>query len=148
MLLSVVFTLIALLLDSAVAVAQPLRQASFELRNEIKVKVPEGAQRLRVWVALPQDDPSQQVRDLKIEAPYAYRIERDSEGSRVLYLEAANPKDKELTIVETFGLTRREIREQVDAALAPRERRSTRPNSSHLGISYAVFCLKKKKTTA
>ena len=119
MLLSVVFTLIALLLDSAVAVAQPLRQASFELRNEIKVKVPEGAQRLRVWVALPQDnDPSQQVRDLKIEAPYAYRIERDSEGSRVLYLEAANPKDKELTIVGTFGLTRREIRDQVDASKA------------------------------
>ena len=119
MLLSVAFTLIALLLDSAVAVAQPLRQASFELRNEIKVKVPEGAQRLRVWVALPQDnDPSQQVRDLKIEAPYAYRIERDSEGSRVLYLEAANPKDKELTIVETFGLTRREIRDQVDASKA------------------------------
>ncbi len=120
MLLSVAFTLIALLvLDSAVAVAQPLRQATFELRNEIKVKVPEGAQRLRVWVALPQDnDPSQQVRDLKIEAPYAYRIERDSEGSRVLYLEAANPKDKELTIVETFGLTRREIRDQVDASKA------------------------------
>jgi len=120
MLLSVAFTLIALLvLDSAVAVAQPLRQATFELRNEIKVKVPEGAQRLRVWVALPQDnDPAQLVRDLKIEAPYAYRIERDSEGSRVLYLEAANPKDKEITIVETFGLTRREIRDQVDASKA------------------------------
>src|SRR5262245_63107069 len=28
--------------------------------------------------------------------------------------------------------------------LAPRDRKSTRLNSSHLGISYAVFCLKKK----
>src|SRR5262245_62458118 len=28
-----------------------------------------------------------------------------------------------------------------------RDRKSTRLNSSHLGISYAVFCLKKKKTT-
>src|SRR5262245_65354321 len=28
----------------------------------------------------------------------------------------------------------------------PRDRKSTRLNSSHLGISYAVFCLKKKKT--
>src|SRR5436853_2948183 len=28
----------------------------------------------------------------------------------------------------------------------PRDRKSTRQNSSHLGISYAVFCLKKKKT--
>src|SRR5437899_7782347 len=28
---------------------------------------------------------------------------------------------------------------------APVDRKSTRLNSSHLGISYAVFCLKKKK---
>src|SRR5438045_8233026 len=30
-------------------------------------------------------------------------------------------------------------------ARARRDRKSTRLNSSHLGISYAVFCLKKKK---
>src|SRR5262245_63810546 len=32
--------------------------------------------------------------------------------------------------------------------LAPPDRKSTRLNSSHLGISYAVFCLKKKIKTA
>src|SRR5437899_3656927 len=31
------------------------------------------------------------------------------------------------------------------AVVAGRDRKSTRLNSSHLGISYAVFCLKKKK---
>src|SRR3712207_8387145 len=31
---------------------------------------------------------------------------------------------------------------------APVDRKSTRLNSSHANISYAVFCLKKKKTTA
>src|SRR5437899_9476827 len=31
--------------------------------------------------------------------------------------------------------------------IRPRDRKSTRLNSSHLGISYAVFCLKKKKKT-
>src|SRR5258705_9434532 len=31
-------------------------------------------------------------------------------------------------------------------ALTPQDRKSTRLNSSHLGISYAVFCLKKKNT--
>src|SRR5437899_5953064 len=32
------------------------------------------------------------------------------------------------------------------AAVSPnKDRKSTRLNSSHLGISYAVFCLKKKK---
>src|SRR3712207_7295166 len=30
---------------------------------------------------------------------------------------------------------------------APRDRKSTRLNSSHANISYAVFCLKKKKIT-
>src|SRR5207249_6106316 len=32
-----------------------------------------------------------------------------------------------------------------DAAPAGRDRKSTRLNSSHVSISYAVFCLKKKK---
>src|SRR2546426_8360758 len=32
-----------------------------------------------------------------------------------------------------------------DQSLGPRDRKSTRLNSSHLVISYAVFCLKKKK---
>src|SRR5437899_5955586 len=32
------------------------------------------------------------------------------------------------------------------ARSAEADRKSTRLNSSHLGISYAVFCLKKKKT--
>src|SRR3712207_8641498 len=33
------------------------------------------------------------------------------------------------------------------AAEQPRDRKSTRLNSSHANISYAVFCLKKKKKT-
>src|SRR2546426_5018412 len=38
--------------------------------------------------------------------------------------------------------------ERRDAGAAPAgDRKSTRLNSSHLVISYAVFCLKKKKTT-
>src|SRR5207253_8996150 len=32
------------------------------------------------------------------------------------------------------------------ANAAPQDRKSTRLNSSHVAISYAVFCLKKKKT--
>src|SRR5262245_63133895 len=32
------------------------------------------------------------------------------------------------------------------SAVQREDRKSTRLNSSHLGISYAVFCLKKKKT--
>src|SRR5262245_64687029 len=35
--------------------------------------------------------------------------------------------------------------ERATDSLAGGDRKSTRLNSSHLGISYAVFCLKKKK---
>src|SRR5690349_24527803 len=35
--------------------------------------------------------------------------------------------------------------EQVERAVTNRDRKSTRLNSSHVEISYAVFCLKKKK---
>src|SRR5947199_10347840 len=34
-----------------------------------------------------------------------------------------------------------------ESSLGRSDRKSTRLNSSHLGISYAVFCLKKKKNT-
>src|SRR2546426_2854617 len=39
------------------------------------------------------------------------------------------------------------IRQCQAAIHGKRDRKSTRLNSSHLVISYAVFCLKKKKTT-
>src|SRR5262245_63479521 len=40
---------------------------------------------------------------------------------------------------------RRGIRSIPVGSLSEPDRKSTRLNSSHLGISYAVFCLKKKK---
>src|SRR2546430_10740499 len=39
----------------------------------------------------------------------------------------------------------RQIRDEIRATIE--DRKSTRLNSSHSQISYAVFCLKKKKTT-
>src|SRR5437588_5620484 len=40
---------------------------------------------------------------------------------------------------------RRPVRVQAEILVAGRDRKSTRLNSSHTVISYAVFCLKKKK---
>src|SRR2546427_8756740 len=40
------------------------------------------------------------------------------------------------------------VRATFDALAADRDRKSTRLNSSHSQISYAVFCLKKKKRHA
>src|SRR5204863_3553425 len=43
------------------------------------------------------------------------------------------------------GRPPRRCQDGVDELPFPRDRKSTRLNSSHVEISYAVFCLKKKK---
>src|SRR5256885_3702069 len=43
-------------------------------------------------------------------------------------------------LVRVVGITAEQVRKRLE------DRKSTRLNSSHLVISYAVFCLKKKKT--
>src|SRR5207249_8987934 len=50
-----------------------------------------------------------------------------------------------------YGVTARDPIAMTSVALllkrvSPRDRKSTRLNSSHVSISYAVFCLKKKKS--
>src|SRR6266850_4151899 len=51
---------------------------------------------------------------------------------------------RDLEIVR-HGLQRGNVRLGGPSAIRIRDRKSTRLNSSHLVISYAVFCLKKKK---
>src|SRR5438876_10357536 len=46
---------------------------------------------------------------------------------------------------EAIGLYHRRILAHQQLGVEPRDRKSTRLNSSHPSISYAVFCLKKKK---
>src|SRR3712207_8345021 len=45
------------------------------------------------------------------------------------------------------GFVRRPVTHSSPGRVKARDRKSTRLNSSHANISYAVFCLKKKKTS-
>src|SRR5690242_21621872 len=57
---------------------------------------------------------------------------------------AANPR----AVVAPHPLAQsRPFVERVRAIVDGQDRKSTRLNSSHMSISYAVFCLKKKKKT-
>src|SRR5256885_7939144 len=49
------------------------------------------------------------------------------------------------TEVFGFGIESLDITKEMSRDSMPKDRKSTRLNSSHLVISYAVFCLKKKK---
>ena len=94
------------------------RVAVFEARNEFKVTVPDGAKQFRAWFAMPQDDPAQQVKDLKIDAPVKHKITTDSAGNKAIFVEVADPKIKEFTLVETFRVARREQLTHLDPAKA------------------------------
>src|SRR5690348_17622051 len=56
------------------------------------------------------------------------------------------PIDGVVAVVGTQPILRSDIEDAINAARAQgADRKSTRLNSSHPSISYAVFCLKKKK---
>src|SRR5437899_8468944 len=56
-----------------------------------------------------------------------------------------NDEDSESTRIFAEALIVRDVPRRHSSWRARSDRKSTRLNSSHLGISYAVFCLKKKK---
>src|SRR5690606_41841656 len=74
------------------------------------------------------------------------------EGIGVLHGEfaAAHQAEARPALVAEFGLDMVEIHRQLAPAvdLVAGDRKSTRLNSSHVKISYAVFCLKKKRVRA
>src|SRR5256885_6946783 len=72
---------------------------------------------------------------------------RQEERGRVHHVERVRDGLREVHVVDVDGVVagrKRGVSEPVD----PQDRKSTRLNSSHLVISYAVFCLKKKKERA
>src|SRR5699024_12251543 len=58
--------------------------------------------------------------------------------------EASIQKSKEVLDAHTSSL-KKAVNAGVKIAMGTEDRKSTRLNSSHVSISYAVFCLKKKK---
>src|SRR5262249_11062120 len=93
------FPMLAIQIVSLLSFAQSLkaqspRKATFELKNEITVQVPDGAKRVRIWTALPQDDPAQEIKNLKIESPYPYRWSLIQKAARCCSLRAMLRKKK------------------------------------------------------
>src|SRR5258705_5616494 len=70
-------------------------------------------------------------------------------AAEVLELEALEPLEPRHRLVgseEPVSEIPRRLLEGLEGFELEEDRKSTRLNSSHLGISYAVFCLKKKNT--
>src|SRR3712207_8498982 len=72
---------------------------------------------------------------------YGPRIHRH----RIICAERHGHGDREGAPARAGGGGRARLPAELRGALAEEDRKSTRLNSSHANISYAVFCLKKKK---
>src|SRR2546429_882117 len=70
---------------------------------------------------------------------------QNGSGTRVIFIVGVNGAGKTTSIGKLANRLREEGRSVV--LCAAEDRKSTRLNSSHGYISYAVFCLKKKKKT-
>ena len=92
------------------------REASFQIKNEFTVKVPKGAQSVRMWFAVPQEDAVSAVRDFNVHADFPVHYFKDDWGNRVGYAELIGYAEGPVTIREEFGLTRTEIRNTIDPA--------------------------------
>ncbi len=111
--------------------AEP-KSATFQVRHELAVTVPDGAKEVKVWFAYPTDDPAQTVKSMKIHSPYPHEITTDPNGNKMLFVKVTDPETKEFTIVEEFTLERKEILSGVDAS-------KTRPITDEDRAKHASF---------
>ena len=105
--------LLPALSTSAQTVALP-RSRTFVLTSTATVPVPPaGTKTLDLWLPVPHTDASQDVRDLKIDSPVPYKIEKGQFGNQMLHLRLANNDPSTLpaaplVVKLTAQITRRE----------------------------------------
>jgi len=107
-------------------------QAAFRLKNVLTVKVPQGAQTVRVWFAVPQEDAFSVITKFNAASDYPVHYDWDSWGNKVGYLEVYAPAQPQITITETFDLKRTEMKNMVDA-------RQTRPLTDSERSALALY---------
>jgi transglutaminase-like putative cysteine protease len=84
---------------------------SFEATYVATVEdVPAGLNRLEVWVPVPQDSPSQAIRNLKVDSPYPGSIRHEKEfGNSYFYFSTDQPRAGKLEIRVSFEANRQEV---------------------------------------
>jgi len=85
------------------------RTRAFHFAYEATVKdIPTGAARIDLWIPVPQDDPYQQIRNLRIASPYQFKIDMAPGGNRVLHVAVGHPAANSLAITMDLDAVRTE----------------------------------------
>ncbi len=101
----------AFLAGSIAASANPPSTRSIHATYVATVEsVPAGLSRLEVWVPVPQDAPSQTVRNVRVDSPYPgeLRVEKENQN-RYYYFSTERPRAGRLEVRVSFDLTRTEV---------------------------------------
>lgn len=100
----------AIALSPTVNAAEPQpRIRSFHLEYKAIVKdIPAGAKQVDLWVPVPHDDPYQQIKNLRIDSPYPYKIATASHEDTMLHVSIDEPKESTFTITLSFDARRAE----------------------------------------
>ena len=100
----------AIALSPTVNAAEPQpRIRSFHLEYKAIVKdIPAGAKQVDLWVPVPHDDPYQQIKNLRIDSPYPYKIATASHEDTMLHVSIDEPKESTFTITLSFDAGRAE----------------------------------------
>jgi hypothetical protein len=72
-------------------------QAAFSVKNVLAVRVPQGAQTVRVWFAVPQDDAFSVITNFNATTDHPVHYDWDSWGNKVGYLEVRAPTQPQIT---------------------------------------------------
>nr|WP_230688321.1 transglutaminase domain-containing protein [Hymenobacter jeongseonensis] len=90
-------------------VAPAKRSRTFVLTSTATVPVaPTGTKAVDFWLPVPHPDANQEVRDLKIESPVPYKIEKGTYGNQMLHFRLAAAPTAPLVVKLTATITRRE----------------------------------------
>ena len=103
--------LVALSLSAAFAFStQPVpRTRTFHLEYKAMVReIPAGTKHLDLWIPVPHDDDYQKIENLRIDSPYAYRINTGEHGNTMAYVSVDDPGEAAIGITMSLDATRRE----------------------------------------
>ena len=111
MILARAFLAVAAFLAPASTTPAAPSSRSFEATYVATVEdVPAGLNRLEVWVPVPQDSPSQTIRNLKVDSPYPGSIRNEKEfGNSYFYFSTDQPRAGKLEIRVSFEADRQEV---------------------------------------
>nr|WP_262907597.1 transglutaminase domain-containing protein [Hymenobacter sp. BT770] len=85
------------------------RSRTFVLTTTATVPVaPAGTKTVEFWLPVPHSDTNQDVRNLKIDLPSPYKIEKGAYGNTMLHLRLAKPPTAPVLVKLTATITRRE----------------------------------------